>query len=452
VYERFRQVPLFAGLHDHHLARIGREGHDLRLEPGEVLFREGDAADRAFIVTAGEVEILKNADQRQLLLAVVGEGEVIGERALLQAEPRSATVRARTRTDLVSIPKAALDDLLESSPSASRSIFDTLVRRMREDDDQLRQQERMAQLGTLTAGVVHELNNPAAAVQRAAQQLGGELDRLAGWLAARGGWAEGLELLRQGSLAHRSPVEISDEEAAVEDWLAHRGVPDPWTLSPALVEAGLGVDQLGRLGELADLGNLVRFLESAGTLRQAAAEIAEGAERISRIVAVLRSYSYLDRAPVQEVDVVRGVEDTLALFGHATTGVRIVRDYEAGLPTITALGGELNLVWTNLIENACGALAGVSDPTLTLRAHRDSDRIVVDVEDNGPGIPAEAQGRVFDAFYTTKPPGYGTGLGLRTSYRIVVLEHGGSLTLRSEPGRTTFRVALPISSPVLASS
>ena len=446
VYERFRHAPLLAGLGDDDLARICREAQDVRLEPGDVLFREGDHGDRAFIVTAGQVEILKKAERREVLLALRGEGEVIGEMALLQEEPRSATVRARTRTDLVSIPKAALDDLLETSPSAARSVFHTLVRRMREDQDQLRHQERMVQLGTLTAGVAHELNNPASAVQRAAEQLGGELERFTGWLAGRGGWAEALKLLQSRPPEPRSPVEVSDEETALEDWLDARGVQEAWTLAPALVDAGTGVDELSRLGEAADLGDTVRFLAAAGALRRVATEIAEGAQRLSEIVRVLRSYSYLDRAPVQEVDVVRGIEDTLVLLGQATAGVRIVRDYDPRLPTITALGVELNQVWTNLIRNACDALAGVADPTLTLRTHQDGDRVVVEVEDNGPGIPPDVQSRVFDAFYTTKPPGHGTGLGLPISYRIVVVEHGGDLTLRSEPGRTTFRVTLPIHS------
>jgi signal transduction histidine kinase len=454
VYERFRQVPLFADLADDDLARVCREARDVRLEAGDVLFREGDPGDRAYMVTSGQVEILKNAERRQVLLAVRGAGDVIGEMALLHEEPRSATVRARTRTDLVSIPKAALDDLLDTSPSASRSIFHTLLRRMRENHDQFRHQERMVQLGTLTAGVAHELNNPAAAVHRAAEHLGDELDRFIGWLAARGGWAKALELalevLQHRPPAARSPLESSDEEAAVEEWLSERGVPDAWTVAPALVDAGIGVAELSRIGEapdVSDLGDTVRFLASAAALRRAAAQIAEGTHRLTEIVRVLRSYSYLDRAPMQDVDVARGLEDTLVLLSHATAGVRIVREYEPDLPRISGLGGELNQVWTNLIHNACDALAGVADPSLTLRAHRDADRVVVEVEDNGPGIPPEEQRRIFDAFYTTKPPGQGTGLGLPISYRIVVLEHGGDLTVQSEPGRTVFRVVLPIQPP-----
>jgi signal transduction histidine kinase len=444
VWERFRQVPLFAELADDDLARICGEAQEIRLEPGQLLFREGEWGDRAYVVSAGQVEVFKDADRREVLLAVRGAGEVIGEMALLQQEPRSASVRARTRTDLFSIPKSALDDLLQTSTSAARVIFQTLLRRVRETNDQLRHQERMAQLGTLTAGVAHELNNPAAAVQRAAQHVTGELERLLGHLPAGAACVDLLRLVGDQPAAVRSPLEVSDEEAAVEDWLADRGVSDAWDIVPALVEAGIGVDQLGRLGDGADLGDATQFLAAAIALRRSAADIVTGAGRVSEIVQALRSYSYLDRAPIQEVDVVQGLEDTLVLMRHGTEGIQVVREYEPGLPRITASGGELNQVWTNLIQNACDALAGIDAPTLTLRAHRDGTHLVVEVEDNGPGIPVDMQRRIFDAFYTTKPPGRGTGLGLHTTYRIVVLEHHGDLTLDSEPGRTTFRVALPI--------
>jgi signal transduction histidine kinase len=444
VLERFRQVPLFADLSDDDLGRVCGDALEVQLNPGDVLFREGEPGDRAYIVTAGELDVVKATDRRQVLIAVQGEGEVLGEMALVQEAPRSATVRARTPAHLLSISKAALDDLLATSPSAARSVFSTLLRRTRDDHDLLRHQERMAQLGTLTAGVAHELNNPAAAVQRTAGQLSVELDQLIGALAGHGLATDALELLRARGQRARTPVEVSDEEEAVEDWLRARGVDAAWAVAPRLVEAGIGVRELADLRDDGDLAETVQFLAGAAAVRRSAAEIAEGASRIAEIVRALRSYAYLDRAPVQEVDVVRDIQDTLLLLGHVTKGVRIIWEYDPDLPTITGVGGELNQVWTNLIRNACEALAGAAAPTLTLRAARRDQDVVVEVEDNGMGIPPDAQHRVFDAFYTTKPPGQGTGLGLRITYRIVVLEHQGDLTFESEPGRTTFRVALPI--------
>jgi signal transduction histidine kinase len=449
VFERFRRVGLFADLREDDLARICSLARDVHLEPGEVLFREGEWGDQAFVVTAGQVEVLKSTERREVLLAVRGEDAVIGEMALLEQAPRSATVRARTATDLLSIPKEALDDLLATSPSAARAVFGPLLRRVRENNDLLRHQERMAQLGVLTAGVAHELNNPAAAVRGAAEQLAAELDVLTGSLAGRASESvrELLARVADRPPAPRSPVEISDEESEVEDWLTERRVEQAWALAPGLVEAGIGVDDLAMLGTDADVADAVRILAPAVAVRRSAAQIAEGARRLSEIVRALRSYSYLDLAPVQDVDVVGGLEDTLTMLGHITKGVRVVREFDPSLPTIVALGSELNQVWTNLIHNACDALAGVGDPTLTLRAYPDGGDVVVEVEDNGPGVPADAQQKVFDAFYTTKAPGKGTGLGLQISYRIVVLEHRGDITLASRPGRTVFTVRLPVRAP-----
>ena len=446
LHARLRQVPLFAELADDDLARICSGATDVRLAPGEVLFHEGDRGDRAFLVASGEVEILKATGPQEALLAVRSVGEVVGEMALLEAAPRSATVRARTGTELVSIPRAALDDLLTTSPSAARAVFGLLVRRVRETNDRLRHQQRMVQLGVMTAGVAHELNNPAAAVQRAAGQLGESVGRLVS--AAGRGTAEAL-LMLLGDLDQRSPrvldpIGRSDEEDLVGHWLARHGVTEAGRLAPDLVAAGIGIEDLLTLGEDPGLGDAVELLSAAASLRQLAGEVATGSRRLSEIVGALRSFAYLDRGALQQVDVVRGLEDALALLGRATAGVRIVRELAPGLPAVTGTGGELNQVWANLLQNACDALAGTARPRLTLRAFEEGSGVVVEVEDNGPGIPAELQERVFDAFFTTKPPGEGTGLGLQISYRIIVLEHRGDLTLRSVPGRTTVRAFLPL--------
>jgi signal transduction histidine kinase len=442
---RLRQVSLFAGLADDDLVRICSEATDLRLAPGEVLFHEGDRGDRAFLVASGEVEVLKTTGPSEAVLAVRSDGEVIGEMALLEAAPRSATVRARTATELVSIPRGALDDLLTTSPSAARAVFGLLVRRVRETNDQLRHQQRMVQLGVMTAGVAHELNNPAAAVQRAAGQLSDAVGRLVSTTGRTAADAvlELLAALDQRPVRVLDPLERSDEEDLVGRWLGHRGVAAARPLAPDLVAAGIRLEDLQTLGRGEELEDAVRLLSAAASLRQLAGEVATGSRRLSEIVGALRSFTYLDRGPVQPVDVVRGLEDTVTMLGEATAGVRIVRELAPGLPAVTGNGGELNQVWTNLVQNACDALAGTARPTLTLRVFEEGDGVVVEVEDNGPGIPADLQERVFDAFFSTKPPGEGTGLGLQISYRIIVLEHRGDLTLRSEPGRTTVRAFLP---------
>lgn len=443
---RLRRVPLFAELSDDDLTRICSVSTTVRLSQGEVLFREGERGDRAFLVASGEVDILKATGAREALLAVRSAGEVIGEMALLEAAPRSATVRARTVTELVSIPGGALDDLLATSPTAARTVFGLLTRRVRETNDRLRHQQRMVQLGVMTAGVAHELNNPAAAVQRAASQLVDRVDRL---VSAAGSDAPEAVLGLLDVLDRRPPPELdaldaSDEEDEVEGWLDRRGVTPAGRLAPELVAAGIGVEDLRPLGDRDDLAEAVRLLAAAASLRRLAREVVAGSGRLSEIVGALRSFTYLDRGPVQEVDVVRGIEDALVLLRHATAGVRIVRELAPDLPSVTGAGGELNQVWTNLVQNACDALRAHPAPTVTVRAFEEHGGVVVEVEDNGPGIPAELQERVFDAFFTTKAPGEGTGLGLQICYRIIVLEHQGELTLSSEPGRTTVRAFLPL--------
>lgn len=450
AFDTLRAISLFESMDDTELERICDDVVAVHLDVGDFLFHEGDWGEHAYVVTRGRVEILKAGERRDMLLAVREDGDVIGEMALLQQEPRTASVRARTAVDLLAIPRQALDEVLEASPRAMRAIYETFVHRLKATNDQLKQTERMAQLGTLTAGVAHELNNPAAAIARAAHRLS---DDVAGLLehVARGAPEGAPDLVTLGVDPTEVPASAlarSDAEEEVEDWLADRGVPAPWELAPDLVDAGIGVDeldgwQLPPTGP--ELEDLLRLAAAAVATRRTAAVIATAAGRLSGIVKALKSYAYLDQSPVQDVDVHRGLEDTLVLLAHKTRHVTIVRDYDDDLPTITAFGTELNQVWTNLVDNACDALDGMTDPvpTVTLRTRATERGLVVEVEDNGPGMPEPVQEQVFDAFFTTKPPGVGTGLGLYLSYRLV-LEHEGELSLSSAPGRTVFRVELPM--------
>ena len=446
---RLRIVPLFDGLSDDDLARICRDSRERTVAAGEVIFQEGETADGAYVITGGEVEIVKATHRREVLLAVRNAGDVIGEMALLQEEPRNATARARTTVELLTVPRASMDELLETSPTAARAVFRTFVDRMRATNDQVRQSERMAQLGTLTAGVAHELNNPAAAVARAASRIEEPLAALVELAAGTLHDDVGAVLLDLVDSPGRGPtdaLERNDAEVEVEDWLTEHEVDEAWELAPTLVDAGVTVDDLDALAN-GSVELPVRLLAAAASLRRIAEEIGEGTRRLSAIVRALKSYTHLDQSPVQDVDVHQGIEDTLVLLAHRTRGVEVVRDYGDDVPTIQALGTELNQVWTNLIDNACDAVADADDPRIVLRTRRDDDTVVVVVEDNGHGIPADVRGRIFDAFFTTKPPGQGTGLGLQISYRIVALEHRGDLTVESEPGHTVFRVTLPITTP-----
>lgn len=461
--DMLREVPLFTDLDPDDLERLCVGIEEVRVPAGELLFSEGDPGDRAFVVVEGQLEILKATVGGEVLLAVHSAGGVVGEMALLENAPRNASVRARSDVVLLAIPKERLDELLDSSPSASRAFFRVMLRRWRNTQASLQHSERMAQLGTLTAGLAHELNNPAAAVNRSAGQLATVVARYGDARAdvarelgeeAESAVASLLDRLRQrrGAGTILSALDRADREDETEVWLDGHGVDRSWELAPSLVDAGVTVDDLADLAgrvEADRLGEVVGLITIAEEQLGLVHQIEEGTRRMSAIVKALKSYAYLDEAPVQDVDVRAGLEDTLTLLEHKLKGIAVRREYADDVPRIEALGSQLNQVWTNIIDNAAYALteSGTVDPRLIVRVSSTPDRVVVEIEDNGPGIPEEIRSRVFDPFFTTKPPGSGTGLGLDISRSIVILHHGGNLSVESEPGRTVFLVELPLRLP-----
>lgn len=456
--ELLKKVPLFADLPEEDLRALCASAEEVRLNQGQQLFAEGDPGDRAYVVTEGTLEVVKASVGRQVLLNVLGPGSVVGEMALLEHNPRMASVNAQTDSHLLAITKDQLDELLDTSLPAVRALFYTTLGRLRATESLLRQGEKMAQLGTLTAGVAHELNNPAAAVKRGAGQIA---DLIARHAEARVGLADAglphgrvqaVEVAAQEAstaatrMIDLDPLTRSDRESEIETWLEDVGVEDAWDMAPSLVSAGYDTASLSSLTEglsHPQSAAVADWVASTFAVNDLLAEISQGAGRISDIVKALKSYSYLDQAPVQEVDVHEGIDNTLLILrSKLKQGVEIRREYSPDLPKIQAYGSELNQVWTNLIDNAIDALDGSG--VVTLRTHCDSDWVTVEVEDNGPGIPEEVQPRIFDAFFTTKPPGKGTGLGLDISYNIVTYKHKGEIKVSSEPGRTTFSVKLPV--------
>ncbi len=451
VIERLATVPLFAGLSYDDLELLCRGSREIEIERGSQLFAEGDPGGEAYVITAGEIEIIKRSVGRDVLLAVRHEGDVIGEMSLLEDAPRMATARARTAAAAITIPRDRLDELLDTSQTALRALFQVLLSRRRQNEASLQQGERMAQLGTLTAGLAHELNNPASAVQRAATELDDAVDAYAAARAALGrDLPEPVAALvtrvsDPKSRPHLDPITRSDAEASLEEWLAAAGIAEPWVCAPTLVGAGVEREALAGVSDV-DLADLVALLVAAGNAHELLFQIVEGSRRVFEIVSALKSYSFLDRAPVQAVDVMRGIEDTFLIMRTKIGDIAVRREY-GEVPTIPAYGSELNQVWTNLIDNAVDAIREGGGSTITVRTRVESEWLIVEIEDDGPGIPPEVRQRVFDSFFTTKAPGKGTGLGLDITYGIVVNRHGGDITVDSVPGRTTFRVSLPLAGP-----
>jgi len=455
--EALRTIPLFAELSDQDLDLLADGAYEEAVSAGSIVFRQGEEGDRACVITSGEVEILKTAGSRELLLAVRTQGDMIGEMSLLDAAPRMASVRARVDSTLLTIPKQQMDELLQVSATAARALVGVLLSRWRETESSLRQSERMAQIGTLTAGLAHEMNNPAAAVRRGSAQLANTIEHFAGRIGElrRAGLAPDAEARIDGLLvrAQRRPeplaaLEKADREAEMEAVITQLGVGEPWSYAAMLAAADVAPGDLQ--GALRDLGPdevtlAIRAFCSIVDTTSMVREIEEGAARLSAIVGALKSYSYLDQAEVQEVDVRQGLEDTLLILKHKLGDIEIRRDYQGEPQSIRAYAAELNQVWTNLIDNAADALlaAATRQPVIAIRVIPGDDTVTVEVEDNGPGIPDDIVDRVFDAFFTTKPPGSGTGLGLDISYGTVVHRHGGDISVESEPGRTVFRVSLP---------
>jgi signal transduction histidine kinase len=458
MYNFLRNIPLFADLPEVDLKLLCGKIEEIHLPAGEELFEEGSSGDRAFVIQSGEVEIVKYSNEGEILLAVRGSGDVIGEIALVDLSPRTATVRARTDCIFYAISKNQFDDLLSSSPSAANVMFHTILRRWRDTESKLRQSEKMAQLGTLTAGVAHELNNPAAAVKRSASHLQVEVERYCqtsiniNQLNLTGDQRKTLTRYADRSRAfaahppEMNPLVRSDRQMEIEDWFEERGLSEAWDFAPTLVDLDFNRSELVDFMEqfLPDqFKPVLDWLCAIHSVSSLIMAIGVGTDQISEIVKALKSYSYLDQAPVQNINVHQGLDDTLVILrGKLKSGISVSREYSEDLPIIHAYGSDLNQVWTNIIDNAVDALEGSGE--IIIRTRQEGDWIIVEIEDDGHGISQEDQLRIFDPFYTTKPPGKGTGLGLDISYNIIVKKHGGNIKVNSKPGKTCFQVWLPL--------
>jgi signal transduction histidine kinase len=451
-----RRVDLFDDLGDDALAEVVAVTQPFSAEPGELIADRGDVSGVVLLLDGVLQTLVADGDRFEpagyhhapTWLGAIGAltRGVLGVRIRAETACRMARIETEDFRRLAFGHTAVHDRVMRQvAPVMSRL---TAIEQNR---------ERLAALGTMAAGLAHELNNPAAAAQRAAAQMTEALEVVDGTI---GRFVDsGIERSAAGDLValHDEAVagaagrtaldalDAADAEDAVLERLEDLGVPEPWRIAEPLAAAGVDGAWIDRVAAAAGPATGAALAWVAATLaaRGLSAELQESTERMSRLVGAVKTYAYMDRGDLVEVDLHEGIETTLVVLGHKLkhTSIAVVRDYDRSLPKLMVRGSELNQVWTNLIHNAIQALG--QDGTITLRTHREGACAIVEVSDDGPGIPPEVREHVFDEFFTTKDAGQGTGLGLATAKRIVVDRHNGSLTVDSRPGATTFRVSLP---------
>jgi signal transduction histidine kinase len=470
-----RELFLFEKLTDEQLDWLCREGRVITAGPGMV-YVEGEPAEALFVLLNGTIVLSRRIGGDDVEVSrTSGPGAYAGAffAYLGDRVPQvyNNSLRAVEPSRLFMLDAAKFAQLMTEWFPMAVHLLEGLLFGTKNTQEAIGQRERLLALGSLSAGLAHELNNPAAAAVRATGSLRERVAGMRGKLAAitvrgyDGRFIANLVRLQEEAVERAakarplSPIEVADAEDAVGDWLDAHGIAGGWDLAPSFVQAGLDtawLDQValtvaaepdeGGDAQAATSGGLdhaVRWLGYAVETELLMTEIADSVTRISALVSAARQYSQLDRAPYQVVDIHDLLDSTLVMLeAKIGRGIRVTKEYDRSLPRIPAYPAELNQVWTNLIDNAVSAMAGTG--TLTIRTAADRERLLVEFADTGPGVPEEIKGRIFEPFFTTKPVGQGTGLGLDISWRIIVGRHHGDLKVESVPGDTRFRVWLPL--------
>jgi signal transduction histidine kinase len=452
------RVPAFAGSTDDQLEWFLSQAEELNFKAGDVLISGGEPADAMFVLLDGQLQARGEMGGETIILTI-DSGQVTGRLPFSRMKTFNFNARAVTDCRILRFQESKFHDLVRQMPELTERLVNMMTDRVREMTRREQQRDRLVALGKLSAGLAHELNNPASAAKRASSQLRDILQKIrdaAHELGRRNLTATQkaeIEKLENTIIQHKDPppgtLAMSDLEEQLDSLLRSHGQNDLWQLAAGLAQRNIQPSVLESLFAEFDAGTaraaLVRIAAVAevyGLLD----EIESSASRISDLVLAIKEYTYMDQSPVQNVDIVKSLESTLTILNHKLKkGVTVKREYERIPLLVDSFGSELNQVWTNIIDNAIDAMGGQGE--LRLRTYRDDTCVVVEIGDNGPGISPEVQTHIFEPFFTTKGVGEGSGLGLDIVHRIVT-GHRGDVAVRSQPGATTFTVTLPVAAAV----